>query len=245
MRISDWSSDVCSSDLSGAGTLVWVRRYDLAEFAVVLEPEETLAAARRAFYVGMNALADALSFHEPPERPVSFDWPDAIRIDGVVVGGGRLGWPDEASEDEIPSWLVFSGMVRTFAIHAGEPGLRPLHGALDEVGFEEADSAEIIASFTRHLMAGFHDRNEASVAAEAENWLARLPREDRERFCLAANGDLLVFQGEVPEPVERRKLVLALATPSRSEEHTSELQSLMRISYAVFCLKKKKQSSKT
>src|SRR3546814_3333787 len=29
--------------------------------------------------------------------------------------------------------------------------------------------------------------------------------------------------------------------PRRSEEHTSELQSLMRISYAVFCLKKKKQ----
>src|SRR3546814_2131112 len=31
----------------------------------------------------------------------------------------------------------------------------------------------------------------------------------------------------------------------RSEEHTSELQSLMRISYAVFCLKKKKQKKKT
>src|SRR3546814_3340019 len=30
--------------------------------------------------------------------------------------------------------------------------------------------------------------------------------------------------------------------PSRSEEHTSELQSLMRISYAVFCLKKKKNN---
>src|SRR3546814_11388548 len=29
-------------------------------------------------------------------------------------------------------------------------------------------------------------------------------------------------------------------SPNRSEEHTSELQSLMRISYAVFCLKKKK-----
>src|SRR3546814_2827775 len=29
----------------------------------------------------------------------------------------------------------------------------------------------------------------------------------------------------------------------RSEEHTSELQSLMRISYAVFCLKKKKQTT--
>src|SRR3546814_7190849 len=31
---------------------------------------------------------------------------------------------------------------------------------------------------------------------------------------------------------------------SRSEEHTSELQSLMRISYAVFCLKKKKKTHK-
>src|SRR3546814_6334073 len=38
------------------------------------------------------------------------------------------------------------------------------------------------------------------------------------------------------------------ATPGwqpRSEEHTSELQSLMRISYAVFCLKKKKQNKKS
>src|SRR3546814_6629700 len=32
-----------------------------------------------------------------------------------------------------------------------------------------------------------------------------------------------------------------VAEGARSEEHTSELQSLMRISYAVFCLKKKKQ----
>src|SRR3546814_3622592 len=32
---------------------------------------------------------------------------------------------------------------------------------------------------------------------------------------------------------------------TRSEEHTSELQSLMRISYAVFCLKKKKRAYKT
>src|SRR3546814_6055561 len=40
--------------------------------------------------------------------------------------------------------------------------------------------------------------------------------------------------------------VLATLTPhdflTRSEEHTSELQSLMRISYAVFCLKKKKKT---
>src|SRR3546814_1017161 len=34
-------------------------------------------------------------------------------------------------------------------------------------------------------------------------------------------------------------VLIAMVTLARSEEHTSELQSLMRISYAVFCLKKK------
>src|SRR3546814_4731691 len=38
-----------------------------------------------------------------------------------------------------------------------------------------------------------------------------------------------------------RSAQAALDVTGRSEEHTSELQSLMRISYAVFCLKKKKQ----
>src|SRR3546814_8321806 len=37
---------------------------------------------------------------------------------------------------------------------------------------------------------------------------------------------------------------LALRSALRSEEHTSELQSLMRISYAVFCLKKKNKTQK-
>src|SRR3546814_10639294 len=39
---------------------------------------------------------------------------------------------------------------------------------------------------------------------------------------------------------EPAKLLVQRAEAGRSEEHTSELQSLMRISYAVFCLKKKK-----
>src|SRR3546814_1266192 len=42
--------------------------------------------------------------------------------------------------------------------------------------------------------------------------------------------------------IEQEALGRADAKP-RSEEHTSELQSLMRISYAVFCLKKKKKNS--
>src|SRR3546814_8166953 len=38
-------------------------------------------------------------------------------------------------------------------------------------------------------------------------------------------------------------VLCSLFVASRSEEHTSELQSLMRISYAVFCLKKKKKTT--
>src|SRR3546814_8503436 len=41
-------------------------------------------------------------------------------------------------------------------------------------------------------------------------------------------------------PVQIMDGVMAIAAEDRSEEHTSELQSLMRISYAVFCLKNKK-----
>src|SRR3546814_8524870 len=44
---------------------------------------------------------------------------------------------------------------------------------------------------------------------------------------------------------ERNNAIALREWLERSEEHTSELQSLMRISYAVFCLKKKKPKSKT
>src|SRR3546814_10822941 len=43
------------------------------------------------------------------------------------------------------------------------------------------------------------------------------------------------------DPAGLRRILEALVALSRSEEHTSELQSLMRISYALFCMKKKKR----
>src|SRR3546814_1063715 len=46
-------------------------------------------------------------------------------------------------------------------------------------------------------------------------------------------------------PTRRDRAPARTAGCRRSEEHTSELQSLMRISYAVFCLKKKKQQKHT
>src|SRR3546814_7557836 len=78
------------------------------------------------------------------------------------------------------------------------------------------------------------------------HWLALSRARSRARFCPGASGP--------PFDAGRRArtaFVTASAaesrrpysTPNRSEEHTSELQSLMRISYAVFCLKKKKYST--
>ncbi len=199
----------------GAGALVWVRRFDLAEFAVVLEPSEPLSEARpAAIYAGMNALADSLAVHAPPWRPIAFDWPDAIRVDGVLVGGGRLGWPAGIRENQVPDWLVFSGMIRTVAVPAGEPGLRPLHGALDELGFEAVDASEIIASFSRHLMTAFHDWSETGFGSIASRWLDRLsPEHDRDAE-LAGNGDLLISRKASHGLSERRSLAEALAAPS-------------------------------
>src|SRR3546814_4573703 len=57
--------------------------------------------------------------------------------------------------------------------------------------------------------------------------------------CLVAMGCIALMAMPDTAPGEFAVLPF-LHAPSRSEEHTSELQSLMRNSYAVFCLKKKK-----
>jgi hypothetical protein len=197
----------------GAGTLVYVGRFDLAEFAVVLEPEEPLRTARCAFYAACTALADALAVHAPPEKPIAFAWPDAIHVDGGLVGGVRLGWPPCAAEDKPADWLVFGGMIRTVAMGEEEPGLRPLAAALDTEGFDDAGSGRLVESFTRHLMVAIDTWNERGFREVAKRYLLRLMPEKGARREIDDNGDLLVrHTGSLA--VERRALVPALARPS-------------------------------
>src|SRR3546814_6372421 len=75
---------------------------------------------------------------------------------------------------------------------------------------------------------------------------------DRVVKLLAGNGIAAnAIHGNKSQPQRERalgefksgKVKILIATDIRSEEHTSELQSLMRISYAVFCLKKKKKQN--
>lgn len=197
----------------GAGTLVYVGRFDLAEFAVVLEPDEPLRTARRAFYTGMVALIDALLSHAPPERRIEIDWPDAIRVEGGLIGGGRLGWPDGAREDAPPDWLVFGGMIRMVSMTGVDPGLHPMAATLEEEGFTDVAAAELVGSFARHLMMHIDALQEQGFGAIAKEYLRRLPRDKGLRRDIDETGDLLARRvGKVE--VERRKLVPALTVPS-------------------------------
>src|SRR3546814_8691093 len=59
-------------------------------------------------------------------------------------------------------------------------------------------------------------------------------------------GEIRQYRGNYQRFMAEKKLLeeqRLIEKKSRSEEHTSELQSLMRISYAVFCLKKKKNTT--
>lgn len=197
----------------GAGTLTYVGRFDLAEFAVVLEPDEPLRTARRMLHLGMVALIDALLTYAPPERMVEIDWPDTIRVDGGLVGGGRIAWPKDAREDEPPAWMVFGGMIRTVSMSDAEPGLNPLSAALEEEGFTDLTAAALVESFARHLMVHSDAWQEYGFAAVAKEYVNRLPRDKGVRRDIDEDGDLLVRRmGKVE--VERRKLAPLLATPS-------------------------------
>jgi biotin-(acetyl-CoA carboxylase) ligase len=197
----------------GAGTLVYVGRFDLAEFAVVLEPDEPLRTARRAFYAGVSALADALAAHAPPEKPIHIVWPDAVEIDGGLVGGAQFAWPD-TSEDEPPPWLVFGAMIRTVSMAESEPGLRPLSAALEDEGFEEFSSDRLAESFARHLMTQVDGWREYGFSAVARDYLSRLAPEKGVSRSIDDNADLLVRHIGKSD-VERREAVpLLRATPS-------------------------------
>src|SRR3546814_2164286 len=67
--------------------------------------------------------------------------------------------------------------------------------------------------------------------ADGRGWLAGVQ-------AAGAGGLLVALLGDFSAPAARYNWPLPAHARSRSEEHTSELQSLMRISYAVCCLKK-------
>ncbi|MBV8133414.1 MAG: biotin/lipoate--protein ligase family protein [Alphaproteobacteria bacterium] len=201
----------------GAGTLVFVGRFDLAEFAVVLEPEEPLASARRAFYVCMAALGDALAARAPPEKPIVIEWPDAIYVDRGLIGGGRLAWPD-ANEHKAPDWLVFGAAIRVVSPCPQQAGLHPLSTALAEESFGDVSADRVVEGFARHLMVAVDRWQEDGFTSIAREYISKLQPENGARYDIGENGDLAVRR--VGGTVEHRLLLPVLKMPSWLDPRT-------------------------
>lgn len=179
----------------GAGSLFYVGRFELIEFAIVLEPEEPLRIARKIFFAGMTALADALTLLAPPEKPIQFRYPGSLYFDGALVGGARLAVPKGALEDETPDWLVFGAMVRAGGLRETDLGLGPEITTLDDEGFEAWNPPEFSASFARNFLVGVDSWIERGMAVVGPTYLGRLEKFGNEtRRGIDENGDLLVHE---------------------------------------------------
>src|SRR3546814_3705472 len=96
----------------------------------------------------------------------------------------------------------------------------------------------------------YHER--LSVAGNCRTCLVEMEKSPKPiASCAMPVADGMVIRTDTPLVKKARQGVMEfllinhpLDCPIRSEEHTSELQSLMRISYAVFCLKKKNKKYK-
>src|SRR3546814_806798 len=176
MRISDWSSDVCSSDLTGANLLVAIFGEKDSHAVYYLNQQDV----SRLDVV--NYLSHGIARHGEGESAEMED----------------LTAKAEAAEAETKGDALTEFAVNLNVL-AQEGRIDPLVGR----------------------------------GAEVERTIQVLCRRRK-------NNPLYVGEAGVGKTALAEGLARRIV---RSEEHTSELQSLMRISYAVFCLKKKKKTT--
>jgi hypothetical protein len=191
----------------GAGTLVWTDGPGLLAMAVVLEPETPLGEARRAFHLGMAAVCEALAAFCAPEREVQIGWPDTILHDASRLGGGRLRWPADCGEGDVPAWLVFGAELIRDRASLTDPGHFPESTSLAEEGFEAPH--RLIESFASHLMLGFDTWTAEGFPLAADRYLRRLVAAAGTEYRIDRNGDLL--ERGAGDLVVRRALLPALA----------------------------------
>src|SRR3546814_4421027 len=192
MRISDWSSDVCSSDLWPIALYLGVRRVARYRVAVLgLVAASAIATGVLGYASTMNRSLDATL----EAKVLTYVGSDTA---------ARMG-----NDQELPEDLV----DRSTVVHRLQPAWVVDDGDRDKV-----------------LVMGV----DPDTFARAALWYPE--------YGDASLRDVL---DQLAAPPVDGHLPAVLVGAGRSEEHTSELPSLMRLSYAVFCLQKKKHNHTT
>src|SRR3546814_657508 len=249
MRISDWSSDVCSSDLAGmAGGTAPAPRHRAVHARHHRAQRRTARAGKiRSTGIAMSrrtlvvvfvlALTILLVATLPLRMVIATGAGDTFAATGL-----------SAAEASGPAW---SGHLRAVEWHGVAHGdvavsLRPLSPL---AGTRRVHLAA--RGFSVDLLQGRHTGFESAsgqldmpvrrpLAATVQLSLAGASLVFVDGQCHKAGGSVTAqLAGVLESPLQLEGTV---SCDGRSEEHTSELQALMRISYAVFCLKKKKNS---
>ena len=131
-----------------------------------------LEEARKAVIVGMNALADAVAAHCPPERDVRIGWPTELILDAGRLGGLRVAISEKTDEEGAPLWMVLGAELIADRDNLEQSGAYPGSISLKEEEF--ADPAAIVESFAAHLMLGFYRWTHAGFEAVAAPFAGRL-----------------------------------------------------------------------
>src|SRR3546814_869069 len=219
MRISDWSSDVCSSDLKPVDRPITVSGVTGA----LIDKGNHRHFMQKEIFEQPVVVAQTLgAYLRPLEEQVAlpalpFDLAEIRRISIVACGtsyyAGMVAkyWIEQLAR--VPVELDIASEFRYRAPVLEEGGMALFIS-------QSGETADTLAAL-RH--AAENGQKTAVVVNVASSSMAR-------------EADLVLPTHAGPEI----GVASTKAFTCRSEEHTSELQSLMRISYAVFCLKKKK-----
>src|SRR3546814_1198459 len=195
MRISDWSSDVCSSDLNA-------RNADV-------EPKS------------QNFIGEIPAGCEAMDDAFIRSLPHFLRqyLRRISLGVARM------HNDRQPAFSrgSYVGAEAAFLLLAITVVI-----IIIKAGFRDADDLRMASAGLQ--LGGIHFRMRVSFM--------RMNANGRQYIGVALRSG----QHRIPFIFARRNVE---HDADRSEEHTSELQSLMRISYAVFCLKKKNTAPRT
>src|SRR3546814_3209342 len=256
MRISDWSSDVCSSDLiehEAAGLRLhgWIAQ---PVYSRASADQQYLYANGRSIrdrsvaHAVKHAYADVL-FHGRQPAYVLFRELDPGRVDvNVHPAKHEVRFRDARLVHDFVYRTLHDALAETRAgigvavstNVSGEPGGAPQSTDRLPAWAMQRSQSDLSLRIDDARSAYAQLYATPAMAADGQGAAApSLPQTQDERipplgyavaqlhgiYVLAETGDGLIV------------------VDMRSEEHTSELQSLMRISYAVFCLKKKKKKT--